>query len=103
MTGTSTMWRLLVLSLCLLGAAALGDRAMRPELTPLREPLHAMPLTVAEWAGQDAAPFAPNVLAQLGVDEYLNRVYVAGDYPLSLYIGYYQSQRAGDTIHSPQN
>jgi EpsI family protein len=40
----------------------------------------------------------------LGVDEYVNRTYVnTAGVPLNLYIGYYASQRQGDTIHSPQN
>jgi EpsI family protein len=39
----------------------------------------------------------------LGVDEYVNRVYESRDGVASLYIGYYQSQRQGDTIHSPMN
>jgi EpsI family protein len=45
-----------------------------------------------------------NVLAVLGVDDYINRTYYNADlFPASLYIGYYQSQREGDTMHSPLN
>jgi hypothetical protein len=45
-----------------------------------------------------------DVIAKLGVDDYVNRRYVAGNaLPISLYVGYYASQRQGDTIHSPQN
>lgn len=69
----------------------------------MREPLDRLPRTIAGWTGHDAPPLEPNVMAQLGVDEYVNRIYVADTRPLSLYVGYYQSQRAGDTIHSPQN
>jgi EpsI family protein len=44
------------------------------------------------------------VLAQLGVDDYINREYMKGStIPVGLYVGYYASQRQGDTIHSPQN
>ncbi len=47
---------------------------------------------------------ADDVIAQLGVDDYINRRYVATDAPpVALYVGYYASQRQGDTIHSPQN
>jgi EpsI family protein len=40
----------------------------------------------------------------LGADEYLSRVYHTDrrNY-VGLYIGYYESQRQGDTIHSPLN
>ena len=51
-----------------------------------------------------AAPLADDVLSQLGVDDYLNRHYTAASAtPVSVYVGYYASQRQGDTIHSPQN
>ena len=95
--------RLVLLSLCLLATAALSARGLQPEVTALRQPLRSLPLTWGPWIGHDAPAFGPAILAQLGVDEYINRVYVDGDRPLSLYVGYYQSQREGDTIHSPQN
>jgi len=44
------------------------------------------------------------ILAILGVDDYLNRVYVSPDRAgVALYVGYYNSQRQGDSIHSPMN
>jgi len=55
-------------------------------------------------------PLPADSLATLGVDDYVSRVYVdagtatgAAAQPVSLYVGYYASQRQGDTIHSPQN
>src|SRR6188768_1287619 len=69
-----------------------------------REPLAALPLTIGSWQGHEAPPLADDVLAQLGVDDYVNREYfMAGSAPVGVYIGYYASQRQGDTIHSPQN
>jgi EpsI family protein len=103
MMDSRTVWRVLVLSACLLGTSALGTAVTRPERTPLREPLDRMPVTVGVWSGHPLPAFSPDVLAQVGVDDYLNRVYVAEDRPLSLYIGYYRSQHEGDAIHSPQN
>ena len=100
----STVARLLVLSLCLLGTSGYLTAATRPEDVPLREPLSRMPNQLGAWTGREAEPLTPQVLAVLGADEYLNRVYLAsGTGPVSLYIGYYQSQRQGDTIHSPMN
>jgi EpsI family protein len=69
-----------------------------------RQPLAAMPLQIGQWKGRQAPPFADDVLEQLGADEYVNRHYVGhSDAPIALYIGYYASQRQGDTIHSPRN
>jgi EpsI family protein len=69
-----------------------------------RQTLSALPLTIGPWDGRDEAPLADDVLAQLGVDDYVNRQYArAGAVPVGIYVGYYASQRQGDTIHSPQN
>jgi EpsI family protein len=96
--------RLLILSACFLLATGYTARAMRPELVPLRQPLASLPTTLGEWSGYDEPRFSEDILAILGVDEYLNRTYFAADVPpVSLYVGYYQSQRQGDTIHSPMN
>lgn len=95
--------RLVVLAACMLGTAALAARALEPGETPLAAPLARLPLVVDVWDGVDAPPLPPEVLAQLGADDYVNRVYVAAGEPVSLYVGYYRSQREGDTIHSPQN
>jgi EpsI family protein len=44
------------------------------------------------------------VLAVLGVDDYINRSYIHPETGvIGLYVGYYGSQRSGDTIHSPLN
>jgi EpsI family protein len=48
--------------------------------------------------------FDQKILTVLGVDEYISRVYTAPtNVSVGLYIGYYQSQREGDTMHSPLN
>ena len=96
--------RLFVITACLLVAAGLRFRAEQPERVPLREPLQKLPLQIESWRGRDAAPFADDVVAVLGVDEYVSRFYRTPESAtLSLYVGYYQSQRQGDTIHSPMN
>src|SRR6185503_6335906 len=100
-------WRLLVLSVCLMLSAAWNARSMETEQVPLRQPLARLPFRVGGWIGRDLPPFAPNIVTTLGVDEYLSRVYVPGNQReqsyVSVYIGYYKSQREGDTIHSPMN
>jgi EpsI family protein len=43
------------------------------------------------------------VLSVLAVDDYVNREYVGQNALLGLYVGFYQSQRQGNSIHSPMN
>jgi EpsI family protein len=96
--------RLVLLSLVLISASAFIARASRPEVVPIREPLSGMPMQIGDWTGRQAPDIESRVMAVLGVDDYVNRVYYHRDlFPASLYIGYYQSQREGDTMHSPLN
>jgi EpsI family protein len=96
--------RLLITSLLLLAGAGYLAHATRAETVPPRHPLATLPYRMDSWEGREAQPFAANVLAVLGVDEYVNRVYASGTAPyIGLYVGYYESQRQGDTMHSPLN
>jgi len=96
--------RVAVLSLCLLAGAGVVARASRMESVPPRQSLKQFPLRLGPWVGQDAEPFSAEVMAVLKADEYLSRFYrTASQGVVSLYIGYYQSQREGDTMHSPLN
>lgn len=70
----------------------------------MRESLASCPVQIASWNGQAAPPIDEQVLAVLGVDDYVNRLYLNRlGAVVSLYVGYYGSQRQGDTIHSPLN
>jgi EpsI family protein len=96
--------RLLIIAACFIVALGLGARARQPELVPLREPLRNLPFELESWQGRDTQPFADDIVAVLGVDEYVSRWYASPENGIvSLYVGYYQSQREGDTIHSPMN
>lgn len=115
MTGPERgMWtRLLIIILCFGGATALLARNARSENVPPRESLASFPSTIGAWQGQPLPDFEQKILDVLGVDEYVNRLYRApatpgdgspdGDKVVALYVGYYQSQRQGDTMHSPLN
>lgn len=79
---------------------------------PASEPLSMMPTTIDGLVSQDF-PLDDGVLAVLGKGDFLNRVYsvpaghTAGSYPaaypVSLFIGYFATQRTGQSIHSPQH
>ena len=61
-------------------------------------------MQIGEWKGVQDPPLEPRVLEVLGVNDYLTRAYYRPDRAgVGLYIGYWESQRQGDTIHSPLN
>jgi EpsI family protein len=95
--------RAIVLS-ALIGAAGIYGTRAQIERPVERESLATFPSDVSAWKSAGDIPLDDEVLGVLGVDDYVNRVYEhAGQPPVSLYIGYYNSQRQGDAIHSPQN
>jgi EpsI family protein len=96
--------RAAIVVVLLLSAGVYCARTTSAEAVVAREPLASMPLDLGDWHGREAAPLADDVLGQLGVDDYVNRQYArAGAPPVGIYVGYYASQRQGDTIHSPEN
>jgi EpsI family protein len=96
--------RLLITSVLLLAGAGYLAHATRAETVPPRHSLATIPVQVGPWTGREAPPIAANVLAVLGADELVNRVYASRTAPyVGLYVGYYESQRQGDTMHSPLN
>ena len=96
-------WRAIVVSLMMLGGAAYIAGADDAEAVPPRESFVHFPRTIGTWMGREAPALTDDVLAVLGADEYVNRIYWSEQGPVALYIGYYASQRQGDTIHSPLN
>jgi len=100
MTGLTTR---VVLTVLLLVATAGIERVVSgQDAAVLRTPLQTLPFVVGGWHGR-AAPLASDVVALLGVDDHVYRTYVRDGVPLNLYAGYYDSQRRGDTMHSPRN
>lgn len=97
--------RLAILLVSLLVSAGVVTRADRAEPVPPRQTLDKFPTAIAGWNGTPQEPFTKDILAILGVDDYITRVYFNVDRTegVGLYIGYYQSQRQGDTMHSPLN
>jgi EpsI family protein len=96
--------RTLIVAICLLVGAVALVRASKTERVPVRESLANFPIYLNAWDGRPLPDFDAKILGVLGVDEYLNRMYTTvGKPPVGLYVGYYQSQRQGDTMHSPLN
>lgn len=96
--------RALIAAGCLGIAAASLNAMTRTEATGLRQPLATLPLTLGGWEGENGPPFDAQVLKTLGVDDYITRAYHRpGSRWVNLYVGYYKSQRQGQTMHSPLN
>jgi EpsI family protein len=76
---------------------------------PNSQPLSMMPQSFGQWTAQDV-PLTDDTLEVLGKGDFLNRIYTFQSQPgeasqpvISLFIGYFASQRTGQTMHSPQN
>lgn len=96
--------RAVIVVALLAGGAWFGAHVSGTEVSVDRDSLAALPPVIDGWKGREATPLADDVVALLGVDDYIHRTYVSESGALvGLYAGYYRSQRQGDTIHSPQN
>jgi EpsI family protein len=113
---TTRFWTVVIL----LAATALvlhtrGDH----DNVPYSKPLSQMPEALAGYVSHDI-PIQDDVLAILGKGDFLNRIYTvpagilpvaasplsapsSSNAPIGLFIGYFPSQRTGQSIHSPQN
>jgi EpsI family protein len=71
---------------------------------PATEPLSQVPRAIAAWRGNDL-PIDQETLDVLGAGDFLSRAYSpgTGSPSISLFIGYFPSQRTGVTIHSPKH
>ena len=72
------------------------------EKIPIKKPLSELPLTIGEWTGNrdqmeqrfiDALDFSDYVII-----DYTDK----GDKHVNFYVAYYESQRKGESIHSPE-
>jgi EpsI family protein len=94
------------LAVLLIAAAGLFLQAHGDwEVFPPRTPLASFPKQLGPWAGFDR-DIDKETLDVLGHGDFLQRGYelaTENQPPIDLFIAYFRSQRAGDTIHSPKN
>ena len=105
MRSTRHDFRFLAVVVLLLSAALLLQARSRREIIAPRLTLSKFPHNLAAWAGTDV-PMDKETLNILGPGDFLLRVYQnssVAETPVDLFIAYFPSQRAGDTIHSPKN
>ena len=94
-----------VFMLVLLTAAAILSVAVRHgKAVPLRRTLEEFPFQIGDWKGVDQGRFPDEVMKVLQASDYMSRKYKRPDGAVvDLYVGYYQQQRAGESMHSPKN
>ena len=95
--------RIGIVGVLLLVSAGVIAKASRMEEVPPRESFSRFPFQVDSWRGQDNEPLSDAVLKVLGADDYLSRFYYTEDAMVGFFVGYYKSQRQGDSMHSPLN
>ncbi|MFZ1086361.1 MAG: exosortase C-terminal domain/associated protein EpsI [Terracidiphilus sp.] len=90
--------------LLLVVAALLLHLRASVDQNPPSEPLAQFPLSLDGRTGSDLQ-IDQETRDVLGAGDILSRVYIRDKHsaPVSLFIGYFPSQRTGQTIHSPKN
>lgn len=95
--------RCTLISALMLASIGLLSYFNRSEAVPPRKPLNSFPKNIENWTGQEGF-FDKQVYDVLGVDDSALISYQGPEgKSVQLYVGYYQSQREGDLIHSPKN
>ncbi len=71
----------------------------------LRQPLEALPAQMGDWTMVRETPMDPEVNKVLRADATLNRDYVSSSRQAAanLFVAFFESQRQGQTPHSPQH
>ena len=96
--------RAAVLCMLLAATSVFLANARKNEAPIDRSTFASFPMEIGPWRAIVDPPLDPDILRMLGVDDYLSRAYYQPNGPsVGLYLGFYGSQRQGDTIHSPMN
>ncbi len=91
-----------VCAVFILTAVLLNFVAHSEKITPNKS-FDSFPLSIGDWKGVRGA-LDQEVYNVLGVEDYIIANYSLPDSKMiNLYIGFYQSQKEGDIIHSPKN
>jgi EpsI family protein len=97
--------RFAIVAVLLVATALFLHARSRNEIVPARQPLASFPHELGEWTGTDVG-IQPEVLDVLGAGDFLLRVYQNSSLRqpyVDLFLAYFPSQRAGDTLHSPKH
>ena len=95
--------RAAVLCLMLGATSVVLANARSSERAVTRTSFASFPMSTGAWQASVDPPLEDSILKVLGVDDYLSRIYYRPGAAVGFFMGYYASQRQGDTIHSPLN
>lgn len=96
-TKTITIAIIFLITLALTGFASHSEK-IKPN-----KPFKEFPLTIDKWQGR-SGELDQDVYNILGVEDYILANYQKNSGErVNLYVGFYQSQKEGDIIHSPKN
>ena len=98
-----TNQRTIIIIVIMLITAALTGFARHSERITPNKPFSEFPLEIGQWKGKKGE-LDQQVYNILGVEDYILANYrkTSGEM-VNLYVGFYQSQKEGDIIHSPKN
>ncbi len=95
--------RAVVVAVILALTAGITQWVTRSDRIPPTKSFSGFPMVVGGWQGIRSS-LDENVYNVLGVEEYVLADYRKPSQPaVNLYVGFYQSQKEGDIIHSPKN
>jgi EpsI family protein len=97
--------RFVAVALLLVGAALFLHARNRDEIASPRQEFASFPYRLGTWVGNDME-IPPDVRQTLGPGDFLNREYLDSSISgasVDLFMAYFPSQRAGDTLHSPRH
>jgi exosortase D (VPLPA-CTERM-specific) len=92
-----------VIALIMLGATlAISHTVDFREKIPAKKNLNQFPLKVGEWNAVRRQPMAQKLIDRLDLSEYVITNYQnRSGKKINFYVAYYESQRKGESIHSP--
>ena len=98
-------WRLFAVAVALAVSATAVRSVGHGQPVPVSRPFWQFPNRVAEWQGEDQRMTAA-IEKKVGVTDYISKTYRSDGERragLHFYVGFYESQRHGEMIHSPKN
>jgi EpsI family protein len=100
----STLHRVILLSAVLMATAGMKSYLGKPAPVPARQPLSSFPAELGRFQLAAQQQVAQDQQAVLKADDTLLRIYRDPQgRPAELFIAFYESQRAGESMHSPKN
>jgi EpsI family protein len=97
-------FKFILVVLALAGTAIFLQGRPSREVSVPRQPFNSLPHQLGAWSGAEV-PLSSEILNVLGPGDFLSRTYQNSftSEVVDLFMAYFPSQRAGDTIHSPEN